>query len=100
MGIQSSNNLGEFPLSFEEWENKAKAKLSPEQFAFVFAGAGDGDSIEENHRSLRRWRLIPRVLRNGSNQMGWPTYVQEIIIGVVIIIAVAVDRLRQGGMKT
>src|ERR1043165_7813179 len=32
--------------------------------------------------------LIMAVLRNGSNQMGWPTYVQEIIIGVVIIIAV------------
>ncbi len=41
--------------------------------------------------------LIMAVLRNGSNQMGWPTYVQEIIIGVVIIIAVAVDKLRQGG---
>ena len=34
------------------------------------------------------------VLRNGSNQMGWPTYVQEIIIGGVIILAVGVDRLR------
>jgi ribose transport system permease protein len=39
--------------------------------------------------------LIMAVLRNGSNQMGWPNYMQEIIIGVVIIIAVAVDRLRQ-----
>lgn len=39
--------------------------------------------------------LIMAVLRNGSNQMGWPTYMQEIIIGVVIIIAVALDRLRQ-----
>jgi ribose transport system permease protein len=39
--------------------------------------------------------LIMAVLRNGSNQMGWPTYMQEIIIGVVIIIAVGVDQLRQ-----
>lgn len=39
--------------------------------------------------------LIMAVLRNGSNQMGWPNYRQEIIIGAVIIIAVAVDRLRQ-----
>jgi ribose transport system permease protein len=39
--------------------------------------------------------LIMAVLRNGSNQMGWPTYMQEIIIGVVIIFAVALDRLRQ-----
>lgn len=39
--------------------------------------------------------LIMAVLRNGSNQMGWPTYMQEIIIGVVIILAVGLDRLRQ-----
>jgi ribose transport system permease protein len=44
--------------------------------------------------------LTMAVLRNGSNQMGWPTYMQEIIIGVVIMIAVGVDKLRQGGMKT
>jgi len=40
--------------------------------------------------------LIMAVLRNGSQQMGWPTYFQEIIIGLVIIVAVFVDHLRQG----
>jgi ribose transport system permease protein len=40
--------------------------------------------------------LIMAVLRNGSNQMGWPTYMQEIIIGVVIVLAVALDKFRQG----
>jgi|UniRef100_UPI00404B00DF ribose transport system permease protein len=39
--------------------------------------------------------LIMATLRNGSQQMGWPTYFQEIIIGVVIIAAVFLDRLRQ-----
>ena len=40
--------------------------------------------------------LIMAVLRNGSQQMGWPTYFQEIIIGLVIVVAVFLDRLRQG----
>jgi ribose transport system permease protein len=40
--------------------------------------------------------LIMAVLRNGSQQMGWPTYFQEIIIGFVIVAAVFLDRLRQG----
>lgn len=35
------------------------------------------------------------VLRNGSNQMGWPTYMQEIIIGIVIVLAVGLDKWRQ-----
>src|SRR5438477_4504699 len=40
--------------------------------------------------------LIMAVLRNGSNQMGWPNYMQEIIIGAVLILAVGLDKLRQG----
>lgn len=39
--------------------------------------------------------LIMAVLRNGSNQMGLQTYMQEIVIGVVIILAVGLDKLRQ-----
>ena len=34
-------------------------------------------------------------LRNGSQQMGWPNYVQEIIIGTIIVLAVAADRARR-----
>ncbi len=39
--------------------------------------------------------LIMAVLRSGSSQMNWPNYVQEIIIGIVIILAVGLDKLRQ-----
>ena len=39
--------------------------------------------------------LIMALLRNGSNQMGWSTFAQEIIIGVVIVLAVGIDKLRQ-----
>lgn len=39
--------------------------------------------------------LMMAVLRNGSSQIGWPTYMQEIIIGLVIVLAVALDKWRQ-----
>ncbi|PYS88621.1 MAG: cyclic nucleotide-binding protein [Acidobacteria bacterium] len=39
--------------------------------------------------------MIMAFLRNGCQQMGWPNYVQEIIIGAIIVAAVAVDQLRQ-----
>lgn len=39
--------------------------------------------------------LIMATLRNGSDQVGWPNYAQEIIIGLVIVLAVGLDRLRQ-----
>jgi len=38
--------------------------------------------------------LIMAFLRNGCQQMGWPNYIQEIIIGGIIVFAVAADRLR------
>jgi ribose transport system permease protein len=40
--------------------------------------------------------LIMAVLRSGTTQMEWPNYMQEIIIGAVIILAVGLDKLRQG----
>ena len=43
--------------------------------------------------------LIMAVLRSGSNQMGWQNFTQEIIIGIVIVVAVGLDRLRQGQSK-
>ena len=39
--------------------------------------------------------LIIQALRNGSSLMNWPTFTQEIIIGIVIILAVGLDRWRQ-----
>jgi ribose transport system permease protein len=39
--------------------------------------------------------LIMAFLRNGCQQMGWPNYIQEIIIGAIIVLAVAVDRARR-----
>ena len=38
--------------------------------------------------------LIMSFLRNGCTMMGWPNYIQEIIIGAIIVVAVALDRLR------
>lgn len=39
--------------------------------------------------------LTMAVLRSGSIQSDWPNYMQEIIIGIVIILAVALDKWRQ-----
>ncbi len=38
--------------------------------------------------------LIMAVLRNGCMHMGIPNYVQNIVIGIIIVAAVALDRLR------
>src|SRR6266540_4078102 len=40
--------------------------------------------------------LIMAFLRNGCQEMAWPNYIQEIIVGAIIVLAVALDRLRAG----
>ncbi len=44
--------------------------------------------------------LIMAFLRNGCQQIGWPNYIQEIIIGALIVIAVAIDRWRSARVIT
>ena len=43
--------------------------------------------------------LTMTSLHSGCVGMHWPTYYQLIIIGVVIILAVGVDKLRSRGLK-
>lgn len=43
--------------------------------------------------------LTMSVLRSGSTYCDWPNYTQEIIIGVVIVLAVGLDRWRQSRLK-
>ena len=43
--------------------------------------------------------LIMAVLKSGSSQMDWPTYMQEIIIGLVIVLAVGLDKWRQSRIR-
>jgi ribose/xylose/arabinose/galactoside ABC-type transport system permease subunit len=38
--------------------------------------------------------LIMQVLQSGCSQMGWPNWVQEIVTGAIIVVAVALDRYR------
>jgi ribose transport system permease protein len=38
--------------------------------------------------------FIMSFLRNGCTMMGWPNYIQEIIIGIIIVAAVSLDQIR------
>lgn len=43
--------------------------------------------------------LMMTSLRSGTVEMGWKSYYQEIIIGVVLVLAVGVDKIRSRGQK-
>lgn len=62
--------------------------------ASVVIGGGSLNGGEGSLLGSMIGALIMAFLRSGCQQMGWPNYIQEIIIGVIIVIAVAIDRLR------
>lgn len=62
--------------------------------AAVVIGGGSLSGGEGSILGAMVGALIMAFLRNGSQQMGWPNYIQEIMIGVIIVLAVALDRYR------
>ena len=62
--------------------------------AAVVIGGGSLNGGEGSILGSMIGALVMAFLRNGCQQMGWPNYIQEIIIGAIIVLAVALDRWR------
>jgi isopentenyl diphosphate isomerase/L-lactate dehydrogenase-like FMN-dependent dehydrogenase len=56
------------PLAAEELEEKAREVLPPEAFTYVAGGAGGEDTMRANREAFRRWRIVPRFLRDISTR--------------------------------
>jgi lactate 2-monooxygenase len=56
------------PLDAGELEAAARNAMSSEAFAYIAAGAGNEDTVEANRASFRRWRIVPRMLRDVSER--------------------------------
>ncbi|HEX9579494.1 MAG TPA: alpha-hydroxy-acid oxidizing protein [Gemmatimonadales bacterium] len=52
------------PTAFEALEERARAAMSREAFAYVAGGAGSESTIRANRAAFERWRIVPRVLRD------------------------------------
>ena len=54
------------PVSYEALKAKAKEVLTPEAYSYLAGGAGSEDTMDANRAAFRRWRIVPRVLRDVS----------------------------------
>jgi ribose transport system permease protein len=70
------------------------AGLELDIIAAVVIGGGSLSGGEGSILGAMVGALIMAFLRNGCQQVGWPNYIQEIIIGALIVFAVAIDRWR------
>ena len=51
------------PIALAELEAAARESLDERAGAYVFGGAGTEDTMRANLEAFRRWRILPRVLR-------------------------------------
>src|SRR6516225_775285 len=67
MEIYKAGLLGKTPkqpVSVDELERSAKELLKPQAYDYLAGGAGAEDTIRANREAFRRWRLVPRFLRD------------------------------------
>ncbi len=72
-GSQVQNSIylaggGEWPVSPEDWEAAARAKLEQGPFDYVAGGAGSEATIRANREAFERCRLRPRMLVGTSER--------------------------------
>jgi lactate 2-monooxygenase len=51
------------PIAWAELEQRARESLDDRAIAYIFGGAGSEDTMRANLEAFRRWRIVPRVLR-------------------------------------
>lgn len=56
------------PISFDEWENRAKQVLAAAPFGYVYGAAGAGDTHRGNVDAFQKYRLRPRVCSDISKR--------------------------------
>jgi lactate 2-monooxygenase len=56
----------DWPVSTDDWERAAEAKLDPGAFGYIAGGAGSESTMEANLDAFRRWRIRPRMLTGNA----------------------------------
>ena len=56
------------PIAWDELEEKARESLDERAVAYIWGGAGTEDTMRANLEAFRRWRIVPRFLRDVSER--------------------------------
>jgi lactate 2-monooxygenase len=56
------------PMASADLEQRAAELLDDRAVAYVYGGAGSEDTMRANLEAFRRWRIVPRVLRDLSSR--------------------------------
>ena len=62
--VYLAEERSDLPFDLTELELRAQAVLSPEGYSYVASGASSEDTMRANAAAFRRWRIVPRMLRD------------------------------------
>jgi isopentenyl diphosphate isomerase/L-lactate dehydrogenase-like FMN-dependent dehydrogenase len=60
--------LPDLPLTYAALEQRAERQLTRGAYGYVAGGAGSEDTVRANREAFRRWRIVPRMLRDVSQR--------------------------------
>lgn len=83
----------------EQGDPTAAVGLELDIIAAVVIGGGSLSGGEGSIFGSLIGAMIMTVIRTGCQLNGWPPWVTQVVTGIVIVIAVAVDRLRHRGSE-
>ena len=63
-----ANEQPTLPVSWAELERRAAEEMEPRAASYVFGGAGTEDTMRVNLEAFRRWRIVPRMLRQVTDR--------------------------------
>jgi isopentenyl diphosphate isomerase/L-lactate dehydrogenase-like FMN-dependent dehydrogenase len=52
------------PVGYDQLKARAEAEMTPEAYGYIAGGAGSEDTMRANREAFRRWRVVPRFLRD------------------------------------
>lgn len=66
--IYLANDRCDLPFNMSELEERARRVISPQGYSYVASGAATEETMQANAESFRRWRIVPRMLRDVSSR--------------------------------
>src|SRR3954467_2545251 len=88
-----SGQLPSLPIATDALEERAREALTPEAFGYVAGGAGSEDTMRENLEAFRRWRIVPRMLRDVRERQARPSLLGPEREAPVLLAPIGVQRI-------
>src|SRR3712207_4940103 len=81
------------PIDWAQLEAAAEAAMEPGARGYVFGGAGTEDTQRENLDAFRRWRIVPRMLRDISERDLRTTVLNTQLAAPIVLAPVGVQSI-------